>query len=346
MANRKLNLLAFAAALLALGSAAFYFWAAREAAMPPEMAKLKLAMVRNVRSAPMEIALENGYFREEGLEVTTTYSDAGWRSLKELLEGRADIATVAETAVVFAAFDKRKYTATDRPDFAIIAEVSISHGNEGGLARKDRGILTAADLRGKTVGLPSGGTTADFAFGSLLIHHGFSESELKIVRMEVAALGPALEKGEVDAVFFWETLVKIWRNKLGAKAVTLLAAPGYTPSWLLVALKAFATQNRKLLVRFLRATERGERFVQQYPARSLDILAKRGVDGRDVLAELWPAQEFSLSLNQALLLSLEYEARWMIRKKLTDKTSVPDFLDFIDIVPLTQVKPASVEIVK
>lgn len=345
MTIRKIKFAVVAAGLLALAVAVFWFWPAHEAAKPPPLAKLTLAMTRVIRSAPLEIAFENGYFREEGLDVTPKYKDVGWQALKDVLEDRADIATVAETPVVYAALDKRKYTQTDRGDFVIIAEMIASQGTEGGLARKDRGVLAPANLRGKTIGLPSGGTTADFVLDSFLAHHRLRGSEVKIVRMEVTALGSALETGEVDAVFFWEPHLKRWRDKLGANGVSLAPASGYTTSWLLVAMKDFAAKRSDLLVRFLRAVERAERFIRQHPDQTLDILAKQGVHTRDLLAEL-KSNEFSLSLNQALLSVLEYEARWMIRNNLSDKTGMPDFLELIDTEPLAKVKPASVGIVK
>ena len=54
--------------------------------------------------------------------------------------------------------------------------------------------------------------------------------------------------------------------------------------------------------------------------------------------------QFRLSLDQPILVSLEDEARWAIRNKLTDVTKVPNYLDYIYTDALKAVKPGAVTI--
>lgn len=60
----------------------------------------------------------------------------------------------------------------------------------------------------------------------------------------------------------------------------------------------------------------------------------------------WDDFTFELSLNQSFLVNIEDEARWAIRNKLTDKTGVPNYLDYIYIDALESVKPDAVTVIR
>lgn len=51
-----------------------------------------------------------------------------------------------------------------------------------------------------------------------------------------------------------------------------------------------------------------------------------------------------LFLDQSTLISLEDQARWALRNKLTDAEKVPNYLDYIDPGVLKAVKPEAVKI--
>jgi len=59
---------------------------------------------------------------------------------------------------------------------------------------------------------------------------------------------------------------------------------------------------------------------------------------------VWFQNQFSLSLDQSLILAMEDEARWMISNSLTTEKTVPNFLDYIYPDGLSAVKPGAVRI--
>ena len=62
------------------------------------------------------------------------------------------------------------------------------------------------------------------------------------------------------------------------------------------------------------------------------------------MAAVWSRNDFSLSLDQSLVVAMENEARWMIKNRLTFETEVPDFLNYIYVEGLNSIKPGSVDI--
>jgi NitT/TauT family transport system substrate-binding protein len=51
-------------------------------------------------------------------------------------------------------------------------------------------------------------------------------------------------------------------------------------------------------------------------------------------------------LDQTILVSLEDEARWAMKERLTDKKEIPNYLDFIFMDALEQAKPEAVTIIR
>jgi NitT/TauT family transport system substrate-binding protein len=51
-----------------------------------------------------------------------------------------------------------------------------------------------------------------------------------------------------------------------------------------------------------------------------------------------------VSLDQTLLITLEDETRWAMKNKLTDKTAMPNFAEYIHVDSLMGVKPEAVKL--
>ena len=140
---------------------------------PPE--KITIAYATLPETALAQVAQSQGYFREAGLEATAHLHPYGKLALKEVLEGKADFATVAETPVMFAIMKGEK--------ISVIATIHTSHLGHAILARKDRGILTFEDLKGKKIAATLG-TTSDFFLDAILVTHGISRKDVEVVDLK------------------------------------------------------------------------------------------------------------------------------------------------------------------
>lgn len=96
----------------------------------------------------------------------------------------------------------------------------------------------------------------------------------------------------------------------------------------------------------LRALIRAENFVREKPRESIKTVADAIGLAPDQLDELWRTEDFRVSLDQPLLLSLEAESRWAIQNGLTAAKQIPNYLELIDFDGLTSVKPEAVNILK
>ncbi len=106
----------------------------------------------------------------------------------------------------------------------------------------------------------------------------------------------------------------------------------------------FAEHNLKALRRFLKAIEKGNDLIKENKEEAITIVSQRLKMERGLVASVWDDFEFQLVLDQSILITLEDEARWMVEKNLTDKTEVPNYLDYVYIDALEEVKPEAVTI--
>ena len=108
--------------------------------------KLRFACSKLLGELLPMVAFDKGSFKDEGLEVELQCGSAGRESLKRLLNGQADVATVAQLPLVYAALDRKKYTDQPAGDFAIVADLTVANRAQAIIIRRDRGIAVPADL--------------------------------------------------------------------------------------------------------------------------------------------------------------------------------------------------------
>ena len=308
---------------------------------PEEIEKVTLGVETSLLTAPVWVAENKGYFEREGLDLTIKEFDSGRTALATMLnEGNLDMVTVAQTPVMFNSFD--------RDDYVIIATMVYSDNDVKILARQDRGIENPSDLRGKTVGITKG-STGHFFLGLFLIHSGLQLSEIETIDIEASELPQALVDGRVDAISTWEP--HIWNAKklLGENAVRLQPRGGakiFREDFYFVPNRNFMENNPETLKRFLKAIEKGEEFIQKNKEEAINIVSQRLKLDKELVVSVWDDFEFQLILDQAIIITLEDEARWAIDNNLTDATEVPNYLDYIYSDILEEIKPKAVTIIR
>ncbi len=213
------------------------------------------------------------------------------------------------------------------------------------LARKDRGIDSASDLKGKKIAVMRG-TSADFFLDSFLIHNGLKHSEVQAVNMLTPEMPWAVEKGEVDAISCWQPFILKAQSRLGNNAIIIPSKNIHTVSWLIVVMRTYAKENPEAIRRFYKAIMKAEKFLTNNREKSIQIHAEMSKTEPEIVDRLLGNMHYDLCLSHQLLLNLENQARWAVRNKYTDKTTIPDYLDFIYVDELEKIKPNSVTIIK
>jgi len=286
--------------------------------------------------ALIHIADSKGFFQGEGLDVEIKGYPTGKAALAATLNGEVDMGTVADTPIVFNSFE--------RDDFAVWVTILDSAHHVKVLARKDHNISMPRELLGKIIAT-SLGTTSHFAMVTFFALNKIDIDQVEIVDMKPLEMVDAVVNGEVDAICGWEPNVTKAAKRLGENALLLPSEVGYMATFSLVSTDDFIVDNPESICRVIRALNNAEEFAKKNREESVDILASRLKIDREDIDELWDDYRFRLSLSQSLLVTLEDEAKWAIRSNFTNKTEIPNFLDYIYMDALEEVKPESISII-
>jgi len=300
-----------------------------------EMARVVIADATQPVSGLVYMAQARGLFAEEGLDVTLLPHTTGKAALAATLAGEADVATVAETPLVFAALKGER--------FSILATIATTERNIAVAARTDCGIECPEDLRGKRVGVAPG-TNAEFFLETFLLTRRIRTNEVRIEALTPESIPQALADGRVEAAAVWHPHLGAVQRAMKERVRCFYDEQIYTWSWNLVSRRGWAETNGDAAQRLLRALARAEEAAAAEPEAARGIVAARcGMDAHD-LGEMWSSYHFRLTLGQWLILSMESQAQWARRKGAGG--GLPDFRATMFLPILESLRPEAVTVVR
>lgn len=283
------------------------------------------------------VAQEQGFFRQNGLNMTLHKYDTGAGALTGVINGEANIAVgTTEFPLAIQALNRQSIqTITSMSQSSFIYLVG----------RADRGITEVSDLKGKTIGTTFG-TIAHYFIGRFLTLNDIKIGEVTLVDLKTPQEWvDAVVNGSVDAVATAQPSVELAKNGLGTNAVVWNLQSNQPLYAQAIASKNWLIRHPELCVRFLNALYQAEKFVADQPSEAKAIV-KREMNFTDAyIKTVWEQNQFSLSLNMPLILAMESEARWLISNHLTRTSSLPDFVDYVYKEGLSSVKPGAVDII-
>lgn len=301
--------------------------------------KVTIANAKISLSSLVLIADKKGFFEQYGVDVTIKEFKGGKQALKNsFFVGEADMATTAEVPIVANSFEHQ--------NFRIVSVIGNSDNEMRIVGRRDSGISKPEDLRGKNIGTKSSSAVHFFLYSFLLNYNlGVDDVNLKF-GVDGDELVKLLVSGELDAISIREPFISKAKDLLDENVI-LFEEPGiYTKTFNLVVTDEFAKNNGVAVERVVKALIEAEDFVKNNKEESINIIAKELKISRFDLEDLWPDINLKVHLDQALLLSLEEEARWMINNNLISSKKIPNYLDLLYTDALDSVKPEVVTIIR
>jgi sulfonate transport system substrate-binding protein len=301
--------------------------------------KITIAYAKEPLASLVLIAEEKGFFSHYGINVTIKKFKGGKQALTEsLLRGEADMATTADVPIVANSFNHQ--------NFRIVSVIGKSSNEPKIIARRNSGISRPEDLLGKRIGTKSS-SAVHFFLHVFLLNHQISRSGVDLeFEVDGDELVKLLINGEIDALSHREPFISNAKEALGENAVLFEGEGFYTKTFNLVVTEEFIKNNSIVVEKVVKALVEAEDFVKNNRDESINIMAKEiGISKSDA-ENLWSEIDLIVYLDQSLLLSLDEVARWMINNNLTDSTEVPNYLDYIYIDALEEVKPEAVTIIR
>lgn len=217
--------------------------------------KLRVA-VAPIQFETAYVAEEQGFFKDQGLDVEIVNGADPAALLAQVVSGDVDIAIGSWINVA------TSYT-QGVPIQVIGANgmVDATADNSGVLVKKDSGIKSLADLKGKTIGVVGVKSGGDIPVLQALEGAGVMLNEAKEVAVPYAGMQAALEQGTVDAVVPADSF---YHQMLDAGAVSISNPvreyQGNMPVTVWTAKQDWLGSNAETATKFISAMEKAVAF--------------------------------------------------------------------------------------
>lgn len=214
------------------------------------------------------VALDKGYYKARGLDVTLENSKGSADSIAKVDTGRAD-AGLADAAVVIASHARGT---TVKSIGMVFDKTPLNF-----FSLKSNPLLKPKDLEGKTVGAPPGDAQRQMfpAFAKL---NGVDASKVTWVNIEPAAKTAAVAEKRMDGVGDYSTGLPLYEKAAGKGNVVMMPWANFgfdMYSMSIMASEKIMKEKPKQLKAFVEASYMGWRDVMADPDAAMAIFKKR-----------------------------------------------------------------------
>jgi ABC-type nitrate/sulfonate/bicarbonate transport system substrate-binding protein len=237
--------------------------------------KVRLAVHTSLMGAPDTIAIRQGYFKQEGLEVEWRRFALGKEGRDAMIAGAIDINSTAPTPLLIGLEKGVPYTA--------VAVNSLFCGSNHVVVRKDSDINSLAQLRGKKIALPKGTITEYVLLTRMLPAHGLKSGDYEVANIPDAKDRiPSLVAKAVDAVAVTDPAVSIAEHDGLIRTLGDFCAYDPLPFMLTVTNK-IVRENSDAVVAYLRGWLRAVKLLKEQPVKAAEVyLEEQKAMGRTV----------------------------------------------------------------
>jgi NitT/TauT family transport system substrate-binding protein len=245
--------------LVAIGAGAL---AAEPAALSPPV-KVRLNTAGLTGEGGLFLAIENGYFAAEGLQVeliTASAANASADTIAQIAGGNIDIGVFAPSAALFNALNR----GIDVVGLMPLNTVSKGDRSTGIVVRQDHldsgRYKTPKDLKGMKVAVLTLNGTGHYNVVQALSHAGLKPEDVQFTTMPFPDAVIALSNKSIDAAFEVEPFIHtVQSRKVASLAIPASQTSLGIPTIVMYANAQFATKQRVAVERFVAATIKGQR---------------------------------------------------------------------------------------
>ncbi len=220
--------------------------------------------------APQYVAIEKGYFADEGIDLTLVTGFGADKTMTAVLSGEADIGFMGSEASI--------YTYQQGANDVVVnfAQLTQRAGNFL-VAREEMPEFTWDDLKGKEVLGGRKGGMPEMVFEYILTQNGIDpEKDVSIDQsIDFGSTAAAFSGGKGDyTVEFEPGATTLELEKEGYVVASLGVDSGYVPYTAYCAKESYLDKNGEVVQKFTNALQKGMDFVQTHtPEEIADVIA-------------------------------------------------------------------------
>src|SRR5690625_5198791 len=225
-----------------------------------DISEIKLAEVtRSVFYTPQYVALENGYFEEEGLEVELTTTWGGDKTMTALLSDNADIALVGSETSIYV-------YAQDASDIAInFAQLTQTDGTFL-VSKTERPDFKWEDTEGSTfLGQRKGGMPQMVGEYVVKQHDIDPHQDLELLQnVDFANIPGAFVSGDAEYVQLFEPTASMFEKEgKGYVTASFGEESGLIPYTVFMTKESFIEDHEDVVKKFTKAIYKAQQWVEE-----------------------------------------------------------------------------------
>jgi NitT/TauT family transport system substrate-binding protein len=240
------------------------------------------------------VAIDKGFYKAEGLDVTIDPGTGSVESINRIASGSHDMAFGDINSLI-------KFR--DNPENAKVKAVAMIYNTPAFsiVSLKKTGIKTPKDLEGKTLGAPA----PDGAYAQWPIFikvNAVDGTKVKIENVGFPVREPMLATGKVDAItgFSFSSFMNLKANNVAADDISIMLMRDFGLDLYgnaLMASPKFAAENPKAVAGFIRATLKG----MQETIKSPDTAIKALMARNQIANEAVELERLKMAINQNIV---------------------------------------------
>ena len=282
------------------------------------------------------VAKEQGFFEQVGLNVELIPFSAGKLASDALAEGKLDIISCADFVFV-----KKSFFENDLRVMGSIATSQICWL----LGRKDHGVSSPGDLKGKKIGITLG-SSGEYYLGRFLAANGLNFDEVTVVNLPPPVIVKSMNNGDIDAALTWQPNIHNIQKNLEDKVVSFNAQGGQAFYFVLVSKAGWIARHPQHAERFMLALMEAEKWVNTHQDDVKALLTRLFDFDPGYLSKVWEDQQIELSFPQAMVVAMDGEKRWLVKNRLVNGAKAPDYTHFIYVDAMEKVKKQAITVIK
>ena len=273
--------------------------------------KMTLFGQPSVNNDAIWMAIEKGFYQQEGLDVTYRLFPSGTTAFQSFQSGQGDIVMTGDLPSV-------QYFFQVKGDYRTIA--AIERDSKGYVVVAGKDITKPQDLIGKTVATRVGSTGSWF-ISEYLTKNKIDPKTVTVKNLDTQVLPAALCGGEIAAFFIWQPVGSRTLEICPDKAHYLSDATGYVQGYLVAGARPewLATpQGKDIATRWLRATLKGREVAEKdFPAVAAYAKAKLGLSEK-ATRDQWNTNTRPIAIDKVYYDDFCSLSRWAQGVKATD----------------------------